>query len=263
MLTINICTKGERIRQVENLVLPEPRKDLKYVISWQPPFTNDCIPQGLIRPDINIIQQPDNGLSANRNNALQHTTAPYAVIADDDVRYNGEQIDNLIRLINQYPKVDIFCLRIRLENGKLFKNYPTEPYQYANQPKGAYVSSCELVVKMSDKTPRFDTNYGIGAQHMHCGEEEIFLIDADRNGLNIAYFPMDLCTMKEGKTSGDRFLSDPYIQHAKGAVLYRKHGFINAVLRVFKTAFNPIRRSSLHLFYEMLKGIYYGRKYTL
>lgn len=262
MLTITICTCGERLSRVVDVILPT-RTDVEYVVSWQPYGAKMEIPTALQRHDIKVVFCNETGLSANRNCALASVRTPYATISDDDVRFNNEDIDKLFSLIANNPDTDIFCLKCRIVNGADMKNYPNSAYTYPLQPSGAYISSCEIVIKMSERIPPFDINYGLKSQHLSCGEEEIFLIDAHKRGCNVKYYPQYLGSLLSDETTGKKFLLDSGVQRAKGAVLYRRYGLIGAMLRIVKTTCLAQRKLSIALFRNMLMGVYYGRKFNL
>lgn len=262
ILTITICTYGERIKQVAQILLAE-RKEVCYVIAWQTEDRNPHIPANLQRADVHVVINRTKGLSANRNIALDHVNTTWAVIGDDDVAYSSEDIDNLLTLIQRHADIDIFCLRCKIKNNGYLKPYPIQEYDYAFQPKGAYVSSVELVVKKTLQLPKMDENYGIGAKYFSCGEEEIFLIDAHNRGLKIKYFPQDLCSIENNITTGSRYSTDVLVRQAKGAVLFRRYGILSAILRITKTAFNPPHKQSIIFLYQMIKGLYYAKRLSI
>lgn len=259
-----ISTFGERIKNVKDVLLP-PMDGIEYVVSWQRNSLTFDIPKALKRNDVRVSIHDDKGISANRNHALGMVKTPYAIIADDDVRYSENDLKEVIKIVKNNPEIDIFCFRIKINSGGWLKLYPEERYNYLRQPRGAYVTSCELLLKMSNILPLFDEHYGIGNPYLGCGEEEIFLIDAAHRGLRIEYFPVCITAFADDQTTGKRFLHDASIQRAKGAVLYRRYGFILSVFKTIKTTIclQTKINNKIDIFNEMIKGVYYGWKFSI
>ena len=107
--------------------------------------------------------------------------------------------------------------------------------------------------------PRFDERFGLGAEHLGCGEEELFLEQASRGGCRIVYTPQVIVTTRAA-TTGDRFWSDPKVRRAKGAVLCYMHGSLGATLRCLKFAAvqgNAPLSLRVRAFWDMAWGISY------
>lgn len=261
LLSILISTAGERIRHVPDLFLTE-RADVVYIVSWQncgislPPETK----KSFERNDVELYQLSGKGLSHNRNNALRHCRTPFALIADDDVSYTEEQINNLLDLMATHPQVDIFCCRAEGQCGDLLKNYSPAPFGYKSRPSGSYFSSIEIALRISKRIPRFDHRFGLGAGFLSCGEEEVFLHDADAAGLNIHYFPLTICRTNDMQTTGTRFAEDVHVRRSKGAVLCVLHGYWGAVARCLKFYFLHCPLLHFSILRDMTDGIRYIEK---
>ena len=124
-LSLLICTINDRITGVPEMLLRE-RPDVEYVVSFQytDPMFLDMVPDVLrTRTDVRFFPFLGAGLSANRNNALRHCSTALAIIADDDARYTDDDLTAVIRLAEEHPEVDIFCLEATTQQGKPFKSY--------------------------------------------------------------------------------------------------------------------------------------------
>lgn len=76
----------EGISRIERVLLP-PREGVGYVVSWQD-HRNARIPDAVAaRDDVEVLRFDGRGLSANRNNALEHCRADIILIGDDDLVY--------------------------------------------------------------------------------------------------------------------------------------------------------------------------------
>ena len=87
-LDILICSLNKGIVRVQDVLLP-PQEGVHYVISYQ--YTDEryleLIPQNLTtRSDVSLYKYKGQGLSANRNLALDKATGDIIMYADDDAR---------------------------------------------------------------------------------------------------------------------------------------------------------------------------------
>ncbi|MDO5074314.1 MAG: glycosyltransferase family 2 protein [Bacteroidales bacterium] len=265
-LSILVCTFNDRIRNVLDLLLP-PSEQVEYVVSFQ--YTDEMflamIPTALKeREDVKLVPHFGSGLSANRNHALRHCTTEYALLADDDVRYTPESLSKVIASFEEHPEVDILLFQAMLHNGEKLKRYPTHEYDYSQRPRGSYVSSVEIALRTDAPYPAFDTRFGLGSAYLSCGEEEVWLHQAWRQGARIRYLPYPLCSIPVGETTGRRFLSDVRVRRSKGATLYMMHGMLGSLLRISKAAvLLPSSTPRWQCWRDMLDGILYIYRHPL
>ena len=139
--------------------------------------------------------------------------------------------------------------------GNLLKKYPIYPFNYAQCPKGFYYSSLEITMLRKSDLPQFDTRFGLGADYLGCGEEEVFLHDAAKRKLSIRYIPK-VIVETEKSTTGAKFDTDVKVRRAKGAVLFVLHGYRSATLRCLKQALK-LKKNTLRSFIDMYDGIKY------
>ncbi len=261
-IDVLICTIGNGILKVAD-VMAEPRNDVNYLVSFQ--YTNksdlNLIPDELKqRGDVKVLVVEGCGLAANRNYALSHAQADILLFADDDNRYTWGDFDRLLYVFNERPDVDALCLRSCLYNGELHREYSSQAFNLLNSPKGYYVRSCELALRNRKNIPKFDVHYGLGSEYLACGEEEVFVYDMIRRGLNVWYYPMTIVSTDHG-TTGSLFNSLASVRRSKGAVLAAIHGHKGAMLRVLKYAmFNISGMSRVEALRDMLRGIDYAKK---
>ena len=257
ILEVLICTIDEGINKLENSLL-SPIDSIKYLISWQQSGTTAIpIPASLEqREDVRILIHQGKGLAANRNHALEAATGDYLLLSDDDARYTEDYFRHLVDAFSAYPDDDLFTLQMVDEMGHFLKNYPTATFRYPHCPKGFYVSSLEIAFRRSDRLPRFDTRFGIGSAYLACGEEEVFLHEALKNGLHARYIPLTVVETPRS-TTGSRFNTDVCVRRSKGAVLFVLHGYWGALLRCLRYTF----RIPLKSRYTFFKDLYDGIKY--
>ena len=150
-----------------------------------------------------------------------HSSLPHAcLISDDDVRYALPQLQALRRCLADNPQVDVALFEMTAPDGTPLKPYPTRSmtYREAMAVRGYYPTSMEIVLgARAVEQLHFDERFGLGSPALPCGEEEVLLCDALREGLDVRFFPL-VIGQTDPATTGLRFLSDPAVQRAKGAV---------------------------------------------
>mgnify|MGYP004450751323 CR=1 FL=1 len=94
-LDILICTLNKGIVRIED-VISAPRPNVNYIIAYQ--YTDEryleLIPQSLTsRTDVQLFPHKGQGLSSNRNYALERATADLVLFSDDDSRLTEDAFE--------------------------------------------------------------------------------------------------------------------------------------------------------------------------
>lgn len=258
-LDILICTIDEGIKNVPE-VLMSPREDVSYVVSMQ--FTDKeylkLIPEILReREDVVLTTLEGRGLSRNRNNAIDHSSADILLIADDDVRYTKDGIDNIFKAYDQHKDADIICFKAETLEGMEMKNYPAEDIPFTEAFKrGYYPSSIEVTFRRNIPT-RFDERFGLGSEKLCSGEEDVFIYDAMQEGAKVWFVPETIVRTADG-TTGDFFLTNKKVQLSKGATFRHIFGMKEALWRSVKEGgwyFIHKGKNPLPIILNMWKGI--------
>lgn len=226
-LDILICSINKGIVKIEDILLP-PKKEIRYIISYQ--YTDerylDLIPAGLKRrDDVTLYQYKGQGLSANRNLAMEKATADYIMFADDDTRIHTDILQTVQKVFMEHPNLDIAFFKASTYTGKSLKNYPDDAYDITELPTDYSISTIEMVCKrLSIKGKiRFDERFGLGTKFLTCGEEDIWMVDALRNQLKMRFFPIKTV---ETSTMLKKSLIyvDAGVQRSHGAFTYYLYG---------------------------------------
>lgn len=165
----------------------------------------------------------ETGLSKSRNRALAHATADIVLIADDDVRHPPDAPATVARAFAAYPRADIITFQAQTPAGAPFKKYASRARRHTARSI-MRVSSWEIALRLESIRAaglRFDEAFGLGAE-FPTGEENIFLIDALRRGLNLRYEPQVIAVHPAESSGAD--LSTVDAVQAKGAAFRRMFG---------------------------------------
>ena len=102
---------------------------------------------------------------------------------------------------------------------------------------------------------QYDERFGLGTKMFACGEEQIWLTDAERLGLQMKYFPIKIV---ETSTMLKQLMVyvDPCVQRAYGAISYYRYGG-RARWMCLKYALRASRQGKAH-FLSMLRYMYEG-----
>lgn len=219
-LEVLICTYGaDGLERVARMNLA-PTEGVGYLISCQ--SGEMPVPEVLLRPDIRIVFTPTKGLSNNRNNAIMHAKADYALLCDDDMVMYPERYKEIIRVFDDDPSVDVAALMVDFPENKI---YPPTEHDLWVAYKGYDVCSVEIAFRLKsvrDKNLRFNPLWGIGAPRLGCGEEGIFLLAAKRAQLAGKFFPIVIGAHPQEST-GER--SAPAVLRAHGAYISLAYPF--------------------------------------
>lgn len=235
-----ICTYGNGLRKIENILL-FPEFGISYLISHQDP-QNLCpeLPESLIRNDVEVVRLQNTGLAKNRNNALRHASGEVVILADDDINLHPAYPHHIRRAFKQNPDADVICFQIRTPAGSPpYKNYPTieKPLTRLSQLKA--VSSIEIAfrrIPIQEKGIWFDERFGLGAP-ANCGEELLFLAECLRKGLKILFVPAFIVehpnesSVKNSPYHEDRLL---FVSGAQNYVLYKDFAYVRNLLALIR-----------------------------
>lgn len=214
-LEVLICTHGAGcLDRIVRMNLPQVR-GVGYLVSCQCEPT--VIPESLRRGDIRVVFTPSKGLSANRNNAIAHARADYALLCDDDVSVNPDGYRRVIEIFDSNPDVDVAAFMVDFSMTKV---YPPAEHDLWQPYKGYDVCSVEIGFRLKsvrDKNMGFNPLWGIGAPKLGCGEEAMFLWAAKRSGLRGRFFPVVIGSHPFESTGGR---SEPAVLRAHGAYIF-------------------------------------------
>ena len=264
-LDILVCSINKGIVRVPALLLPK-NESIRYIISYQ--YTDErfleLIPNELRdRSDVMLNVYKGQGLSANRNLAMDKAQADLVIFADDDARFTEESVAMAIRKFEEHNDIDVAFFKASTYTGRPLKEYPTEERIVTSIPSDYSISTLEMVVKRSkvQSVVRFDERFGLGTKFLTCGEEDVWLIDALRLNLKMRYFP-EVLVQTSTLLKKSLVFVDAGVQRSRGAMMYYLYGN-RAWLRTFQIAITSASKGLCHfwpMFKHMSEGIIYIRR---
>lgn len=201
-LEILIATCGpDGGRKVEAMRLPE-LPGVSYLVSWQEPGGNDIPPRLRAREDVRVLTLAGYGLSRNRNHCLDNARGDILLIADDDLMFYAEGLQEIRRVFARHPSLEYGSFRY---DSDVPKAYPSRECSLQTLPKNFYQTSFEIALRRDSRAGklRFPENFGLGAVELTAGEEELLLKKARQNHLDCRFFPVTIAC-HPGPTTGVR-----------------------------------------------------------
>ncbi len=146
------------------------------------------------------------GLSVSRNLAIQHTDADVCLISDDDEVFRSGLEGVVVSAYERFSDADVIAFGM--------ENFPTRLGDKAKRLKKydlLKVSSCQISFRASSVRGkvRFDPKLGAGTQN-GAGEENKFLFDCYKAGLNIYYVPEKIATVAQEQSTWFKGYDEKY-----------------------------------------------------
>lgn len=262
-LDVMICTCGDTgLEKVAAMNLPAV-EGVRYLVSCQ--SAPRRLPDSLIRGDVEVRFSDTRGLSNNRNEALSMVTAPYALVADDDLKYRPEGLSAIIDIFESNHDVDIATFRCVYPFDKV---YPQGEHDLTCNYRNYYLTSFEIAVR-TDAVRRcrlaFTPLMGIGAPYLHSGEENMFVLSGLRSGLRGRFFPVTIAEHPDVPT-GEREILSAGVLRAQGAYISQAFGLTivpRIVLKAWRSGHDtPLRflRNLMYVTQGTLYGMRHGRQ---
>lgn len=261
-IDILICSFNKGIVRIADVLLP-PRPDVHYIVSYQYNDERylDLVPAELAaRADVSLYQYHGQGLSANRNMAIEKATADLLVFADDDTHILPEALDRIKDIFASATDLDVAFFRASTYTGKLLKNYPEAEMPIAALPDSYSISTIEMVCRRESVqgVVRFDERFGLGTKFLTCGEEEIWLQDALSAKLRMHYYPIKTVETSTMLKKSMIYV-DAGVQRSRGAQMYYSYGQ-RAWWLCFRFALKAASARLCH-FWPMMRHLCEGIRY--
>lgn len=232
-LEVLIATYGrDGLQRVAAMNLPAV-DGVRYLVCCQNPDgldLSDAAAPLLERPDLRLHVFADRGSAINRNHAFDLASAPYLLLADDDLRYTPEGLRTVIDTFDSHPGLDIATFRAIVPD-KIFR--PERECDLSERVRFYSPIMIEIALRREAVERihlRFSPLTGVNAPALCGGEEDLLIYHAKRKGLRGRYFPIDIVEHPQ-PTTLTRLASSPRLLRSRGAVLRIIRGNIGSLLR--------------------------------
>jgi len=189
-LNILISTFDKRIHELDSVLL-DPMPGVYYTVVHQySDVTFKQVPSFLNRKDVSVTHLKGRGVTKSRNLAIKLADGEIGLFSDDDVKYEPEYFEKLIRVFDENKGLDIGLFKIKtLEGEPEYKNYSPHRQKIDKAPSVGTVEIAFRVKPLQEKKVFFDERFGAGNKLLIGSDEKIFVQDCLKAGLNVEYFP--------------------------------------------------------------------------
>lgn len=168
---------------------------------------------------IKYLSFAERGVGLNRNNALMRADADICLFADDDMVYEDDYVETVLKAFEENPKADVIVFNLIEPVPTRFIIQKPSKVGYLNYLRYGTARVAFRLKSVRDSGIYFNQCFGGGTEHSH-GEDNIFLTDCLKKKLKIYAVPKYIAKLtEERESSWDCGYNDKYIKD-QGA-LYR------------------------------------------
>jgi len=232
-LEVLIATFGRDGLMRVNGMNPPRIAGVRYLVCCQNPDGTDLSDVAaplLERGDIDLHYFSDRGSAVNRNHAFDLASAPYLLLADDDLRYTPEGLHAVIDTFDSHPELDLATFRAIMPDRR---THPTtehdlsRPYRFYSPVMIEIAFRREALERIH---LRFSPLTGVNAPRLGAGEEDLLVHHALKKGLKGCFFPIDIVEHPKS-TTALRMGSTARVLRSKGAALRIIRGNFSSLIR--------------------------------
>lgn len=252
MLEVSISTNKKDINSLIDKINQFHNPEVFFTIIWQ--NTTEAQKEIWLEKNIRILPFKERGLSKSRNRAIEFSVGDILLFSDDDIIFEEDIYEKITKAYKELPDADIITFKAYTAGKKPFKNYSSKCFKHSILSI-MHVSSWEISckpMKIKEVGLKFNELFGLGSI-FPSSEENLFLWDAIKMGLNVYYYPEFVVTHPAPETSSHNF--SPELLKSKGAFFHEVFGPISyliiPIFAIKKIKLEP--NLSKSIFY-MLKG---------
>lgn len=221
-----------------------------------------------LNPRQEMICSQQRGLSKSRNACISQAWADVCLIADDDEVFSDDLEQRVVAAYNRHPNADIIAFQVsnasKFGEGSMsdIRKYPSREFK-CGVLNTLHISSWQISFKRQSIISHgilFDEMMGAGTGN-GAQEENKFLVDCLKSGMEVWYVPVEIARMEEKHTSVWFNGFDPSFFYKRGWATRRFLGLFLSVAYAFyyvikKAPFYHKDVSPVSAFSYMLKGIF-------
>lgn len=149
---------------------------------------------------ITYLNFSERGVGLNRNNALMRAKADICLFADDDMIYEKDYVQTVLRAFKRNPNADVIIFNLHASDRK---RHITKKQYRVHFWSCSRFGCARIAVKLKsirDKGIYFNQCFGGGTEHCH-GEDYIFLAECLKKNLVIYAVPDYIANLTEERNS--------------------------------------------------------------
>lgn len=147
---------------------------------------------------VRVAERDEKGLSRSRNLAISMASDDICILCDNDIRYEDDASEVIVQAFLRHPDAGIICFFIERPERKS----PVKDREGEMSKKDMMrIFSPEIALRTSKLGDlRFSEDFGAGAKYS-MGEENIFLFEAKRRGIECIYVPEKIANTLPNESS--------------------------------------------------------------
>lgn len=148
-----------------------------------------------------MISNTQKGLSKSRNELLLNMNGDIGILCDDDVEYEKNYEEIILKAFNELEEADIIVFNIKRINSKIINRKMMTKIRRA--PRYRNYSSVQLAFRKTSFYKNnlfFNIQFGTGSSYSS-GEEALILREANRKKLKIYEYPAIIATVDDSNSS--------------------------------------------------------------
>jgi len=181
---------------------------------------NDYEEQKINNNEIKLYSFNERGVGLSRNNALMRGTADICLFADDDVVYEDDYKEKIIKAFEENPKADIIVFNVTSTNTER-PEYIISKYRrvrFYNCMRYGTFRIAARVDRIKSSNTYFSLLFGGGAKY-GSGEDTLFLTESLKKGLRIYASPTQIGTVTHSDSTWFKGYTEKFFKD-KGALFY-------------------------------------------
>ena len=201
------------LKSLQTLVVTMNRKDHSFifdnniktdvVIANQSDHTSYTETVGPDGQNIKMITTDTKGVGKNRNICFLYSNADYLLFADDDIKYDENIKENVIKAFSEFPRADVITFGMRFSKSGVITNTKRPKKERLHIWNSLDYGTPLIAVKRKSiirKRISFSELFGGGCVYSH-GEDTLFLVDCLRKHLKLYSYDFILGTSFKDKST--------------------------------------------------------------
>ena len=141
---------------------------------------------------IRVYAGADRGVGLNRNRGLSHAEAEYILLSDEDIVYDDDYEEKVLREFERNPDADVLMFNVRVsEERKTYENTAHKRVRWYNYGRYPTYSMALKTKSLRKANVWFSLLFGGGAPYSN-GEDSLFISDCLKKGLKIYGVPVTI-----------------------------------------------------------------------